>query len=278
MAASLGSLETRLLAYSQSRGRREVTAEELIGDLGWTAAQQRSVVSRLARKGLVARVRPGLYLVPPRLPPGGRWSPGQFLAISTLMNDRGGRYQISGPSAFYRYGWTGQVLNRLYAYNNRISGDRQIGPIAITLIKVADDRLGGTEVVRTPDGIDVVYASKARSLVDAVYDWSRFQSLPQAFDWIRREVKKDDAFAAELVRTTIQFGNQGTIRRIGALLEMQEVQGPLLQRLARQTRPSSSFIPWIPNREKRGTTNKRWGVVINDEAMTFPASCGNLCA
>ena len=172
-------------------------------------------MSRLARKGLIARVRPGLYLVPPRLPPGGRWSPGEFLALSTLMNDRGGRYQVSGPSTFYRYGWTDQVPNRLYAYNNRISGDRQIGPVAMTLIKVADDRLGGTEVVRTPDGIDVIYASKARSLVDAVYDWSRFGSLPQAFDWIRREVKKDDAFAAELVRTTIQFGNQGTIRRMG---------------------------------------------------------------
>jgi predicted transcriptional regulator of viral defense system len=265
MTVSLGSLETRLLAYAQGRGRREVTAEELIGELGWTTAQGRSVVSRLARKGLITRVRRGLYLVPPRLPPGGRWSPGQFLALSTLMNDRGGRYQISGPSTFYRYGWTDQVPNRLYAYNNRISGDRQIGPVAMTLIKVADDRLGGTEVVRTPDGIDGVYASKARSLVDAVYDWSRFASLPQAFDWIRREVKKDDAFAAELVRTTIQFGNQGTIRRIGALLEAEEVQEPLVRRLAREIHPSSSFISWIPNREKRGTTNKRWGVVINDE-------------
>ena len=227
--------------------------------------QERRVLSRLARKGLIARVRPGLYLVPPRLPPGGRWSPGEFLALSTLMSDRGGRYQISGPNTFYRYGWTDQVPNRLYAYNNRISGDRQIGAVALTLIKVADERLGGTEVARTPDGIDVVYASKARSLVDAVYDWSRFDSLPKAFDWIRREVEKDDAFAAELVRTTIQFGNQGTVRRIGALLERMDVQEPLLRRLEREIHPSSSFIPWIPNREKRGKTNKRWGVVINDE-------------
>ena len=96
------------------------------------------------------------------------------------MSDRHGRYQVSGPNAFYRYGWTDQVPNRLYAYNNRISGDRQIGAVALTLIKVADERLGGTEVVRTPDGIDVVYASKARSLVNAVYDWSRFDSLPQS--------------------------------------------------------------------------------------------------
>jgi predicted transcriptional regulator of viral defense system len=265
MAASLGFLETRLLAYSQSRGQREVTAGQLVAALGWTAAQERTVMSRLARKGLIARVRPGLYLVPLRLPPGGIWSPGEFLALSTLMNDRGGHYQISAPNAFYRYGWTDQVPNHLYAYNNRISGDRQIGPIAITLMKVTDNRLGGTEVIRTPDGIDVVYASRARSLVDAVYDWSRFDSLPRAFGWIRREVKKDDSLAAELVRTTIQFGNQGTMRRIGALLEDEEVQEHLLRRLQREIYASSSFIPWIPNRQKRGRTNKRWGVVINNE-------------
>ena len=227
--------------------------------------QERRVLSRLARKGIIARVRRGLYLVPLRLPPGGRWSPGEFLALSTLMSDRGGRYQISGPNAFYRYGWTDQVPNHLYAYNNRISGDRQIGAITLTLFKVTDERLGGTDEARTPDGINIVYASKARSLVDSVYDWSRFDSLPKAFDWIRREAEKEDAFVAELIRMTIQFGNQGTIRRIGALLKRMGVQEHLLRRLERQAHPSQSLIPWIPNRDKRGKTNKRWGVVINGE-------------
>ena len=259
MAVSLGPLETQLLAYAQARKRQSVTAGEFVTALGWTAVQERKVMSRLARKGLIARVRPGLYLVPPRLPPGGRWSPGEFLALSTLMSDRGGRYQISGPNAFYRYGWTDQVPNRLYVYNNRISGDRQIGAVALTLIKVADERLGGVEIVRTPEGIDVVYASKARALVNAVYDWSRFDSLPRAFDWIRREVEKDDAFAAELIRMTVQFGNQGTVRRIGALLERLGIQEPLLRRLEREIHPSSSFIPWIPNREKRGKIEQAMG-------------------
>ena len=222
-------------------------------------------MSRLARKSLIVRVRRGLYLVPARLPQGGRWSPGEFLALTTLISDRSGRYQISGPNTFCRYGWTEQVPNRVYVYNNCISGDRKVGPVALTLIKVTDDRLGGTEVVRTPEGIDVVYASKARSLVDAVYDWSRFDSLPRAFGWISKEVEKDDGFAAELVQAAIKFGNQGTLRRVGGLLERAGVQENLLRKLGRQLRRSSTLIPWIPNREKRGTTSKRWGIVFNDE-------------
>ena len=31
----------------------------------------------------------------------------------------------SGPSAFSRYGWDDQIPNRLYAYNNRLSGERK---------------------------------------------------------------------------------------------------------------------------------------------------------
>src|SRR6516164_3305514 len=135
MISSLGRFETQLLAYAQSRKNEVIQAGDLVQALSWTEEQERSVLSRLARKGFIVRVRRGLYLVPAKLPPGGKWSPSEFLALSVLINDRKGRYQLSGPTTFYRYGWTEQVPNRLYAYNNRISGDRKIGPVAITLIK-----------------------------------------------------------------------------------------------------------------------------------------------
>src|SRR5258708_39628711 len=113
MASAVGQLETQLLAYAQARKLETVQAGDLTKALGWTVEQERKVLSRLARKGLIARVRRGLYLVPPRLPQGGQWSPGEFLALTTLISDRRGRYQISGPSTFYRYGWTEQVPNRV---------------------------------------------------------------------------------------------------------------------------------------------------------------------
>ncbi len=72
MFGILGTLETQLLAFSQMRGSPAVRSEEIIEALGLTAAQTRELLSRMARRGLIARVRRGLYLVPPRLPPGGK--------------------------------------------------------------------------------------------------------------------------------------------------------------------------------------------------------------
>ena len=54
------------------RELQTVRVGQLSPALGITPAQEREVLSRLARRNLIARVRRGLYLVPPRLPPGGR--------------------------------------------------------------------------------------------------------------------------------------------------------------------------------------------------------------
>ena len=252
-----------MLAYLQMRRQRTVRTGELTGPLGLTPLRERELFSRMARAGLIARVRRGLYLVPSQLPLGGSWSPDEILALNTLIADRRGRYQICGPNAFNRYGLDDQVPNRVYAYNNRISGPRKIGAVALTLIKVADGRLGDATKVRTAEGLTAFYSSRTRTLVDAVNDWSRFNSLPRAFLWIRWELAAGRVRPAELVRIVTRYGNLGTVRRIGALLDRKKVDDSLLRELARRIKPSKSLIPWDPTRPKRGKVDARWGVVWN---------------
>jgi predicted transcriptional regulator of viral defense system len=264
MKKQLGDLETQFFAYVQMRKLSVVRSGDLTASLLRLAPdQERKLLSRLSRGGLIARVRQGLYLVPPQLPLGGAWTPGEALALNALMEDRGGRFQICGPNAFNRYGFDNQIPNRIYAYNNRISGKRVIGSILLMLIKVADERLGETEEA-TLDGERVLYSSRVRTLVDAVYDWSRFSSLPRGYDWIRYELKAKRVDALELVKVTLRYGDTGTLRRMGVLLEDEGVDSALLRKLNRALNPTSSLIPWIPGRPKRGTVNRRWGVIINE--------------
>jgi predicted transcriptional regulator of viral defense system len=262
----LGRQEAQMLAYLQMRRQGLVRSGEVAAALRLTRLQERELFRRMARGRLIARVRPGLYLVPPQLPLGGSWSPGEVLALSTLVEDRQGRYQICGPNAFNRYGLDDQVPTRLYAYNNRFSGDRTVGAVALTLIKVADERLGDVEEVAYADGSTAIYSSRVRTLADGVYDWARFNSLPRAFAWIERELTARRVTAADLVRVTLRYGDVGTMRRIGALLDRMGVGASLLRGLERELEPSSSFIAWDPSRPRRGTLDRRWGVVWNDRA------------
>jgi len=266
MKKGLGETERMLFAYVQMRGQVTLRAGELTRALSLTGPSERNLLSRLAKAGWIARVRRGLYLVPRKLPLGGKWSPDEILALNTVMQDVSGRYQICGPNTFNRYGFDEQVPARVYAYNNRISGERSIGSVRLTLIKVADARLGGTEEVKTSEGLVAVYASRARALVDAVYDWARFNSLPRGYGWIRRELDKKRVTPTELTDMTLRYGDVGTVRRMGVLLEREDVDARLLRKLEKKLPRSTGLIPWIPTSPKRGSINRRWGVVVNGEA------------
>lgn len=266
MKQTIGNLERQLLAYAQLRDLSTLRTGDLTKALGISRKQESKLFTRLSKGRMIAQVRRGLYLIPQRLPLGGSWAPSEILALNTLIGDLKGRYQICGPNAFNRYGFDEQVPIRVYAYNNRISGERTIGSVSLTLIKVMDDRLGSTEEIKTAEGQVAVYSSRARTLVDAVYDWSRFNSLPRGYQWIRRDLAAKRVTAAELVTLTLRYGDIGTIRRIGALLEQEGVADSLLKKLERALPPSTGLIPWIPTAPKRGTVNRRWGVVDNEQA------------
>jgi hypothetical protein len=79
------------------------------------------------------------------------------------------------------------------SYNNRISGERTVGSVALTLIKVRDERLGDTEDVPTGEGLVTPYSSRVRTLVDAVYDWARFGSLPRGYGWCGPRLLPDES-------------------------------------------------------------------------------------
>lgn len=260
---NLGKLETQFFAYVQMREKQTVQTGEIAEALNLDKNQEGDLLSRLAKGGLIARVRPGLYLTPEKLPAGGSWTPDEILALNTLMKDCGGTYQICGPNAFNRYGWVNQVPNKIYAYNDKISGERKIGANEFSLIKVAKKRLGGTVQEITKSDQKAVYSSKTRALIDAIYDWSRFNSLPEGYQWAKHELRREQIDPSDLIKTAIDYGNMGTLRRLGYLLEVEGISDNKLEKLEKEITSNSSFIPWDPVRPKRGTTNKRWGIVDN---------------
>ena len=82
----------------------------------------------------------------------------------------------------------------------------------------------------------------------------------------RRPTEAKRVTAAELVAVTLKYGDIGTIRRMGVLLEREKVAAPLLKKLEKALPKTTGLIPWIPTKPKRGTVSRRWGVVINEQS------------
>jgi predicted transcriptional regulator of viral defense system len=259
----LGSLSSRFFAYIQLKKLEIVRTGEIAPILGLTRSQESDLFRRLSDSGWIVRLKRGVYLVPPRIPAGGKYSPGVPLILQKLMEEDKGEYQICGPTAFNFYGFDEQIPNITYLYNNRISGKRSIGNLAFQLIKVANKRLGAVNAVHTQD-TEIIYSSKARTLMDAVYEWPRFNSLPRGYDWIKQEIKNDPKIASDLTEVTANYGNIATIRRIGYLVDTIVPKSRTINKLQRQLTASSSLIPWVPGRPAKGGINRKWGIIVNE--------------
>ena len=150
----LGKFEMQLLAYAQLRKKEFISSGEIAAALDISAEQEWKLLNRMATSGLIIRLKRGVYLVPSHMPVGGRWTVSGYYILSKLMEVLKGRYQISGPSAFNFYGFDDQVPNRIYVYNDRIFGEKEIGGTDFVFIKTDIKRLGSTKSLKTPDDID----------------------------------------------------------------------------------------------------------------------------
>jgi predicted transcriptional regulator of viral defense system len=261
----LRNLKMQFLAWIQLRKRTQVATGEIADALGLTAIQERKLLSRLTQQGLIVRLRRGLYMVPAKVPPGGVWSPGEFRLASALMDDAGAEYQIGGPIAFHQYGFNEQVPNQMTVYNDKISRRCIMAGLQFIFIKVPSSRLGGSLQISLPDGGSVKMSSLPRALMDAVYDWDRYNTLPRAYRWIaaRRDERET---IKELIRITLCHGNIGTMRRIGYTLAKCNVSPRLLSRLKARVSEGRSLVKLVPSLPARGAIDRDWGIIDNTKS------------
>lgn len=259
----IGRLGIQLLAYAQLRKKEILYTGDISQALGLSKKQESDLLVRLTDAGILIRLKRGAYLVPQRMPPGGKWNVSEYYLLTKVMQVYEGIYQISGPNAFNFYGFDDQVPNLIYVYNNKIYGEKNIGGKEFVFIKTSDDRLGAINKFKTKDGLTVCIASKARAVMDAVYDWSRYNTIPRAYTWIVSSLKSDPEFAKDIISVTMKYGNKATIRRIGFLLYSYGIAQTEFSKLKRLLGKSKSLIPWIPNKPAKGSVNNEWGVIIN---------------
>jgi len=245
------------MAWAQMRGVERATSSEVAAALRLGGVQCRELLDRLNRRGMIVQIQRGLYLLPAKLPPGGRWSPPPAVLLANLFGAKGGDWQETGAGAFHFHGLTHQMPNTTTVYNNLFSRRQRMAGLAFEMIKVAPERLGS---VVEASGRRV--GSLGRVVMDAVFDSGRFGSLPEAYGWIR-ERRANDGFLDELADCAIRHGDAPTRRRLGCVLDLLGKGGKRLARLHRGIPAFRSFIPLVPGGDRKGPTNREWGIIMN---------------
>lgn len=260
-----GSLEMKAIAYLQSRKIKTLSIGEFKNVLGIAEQTDKDLLSSLSKKGIITRLKAGYYLVPDKISPSSNAIIDEMEILFYLMNYYDAKYIISGPTVIYYYGYTTQIPNRVYVYNDKIYGDKQIGGSSFVFMKTSTKRLKGVVIVTMNDGTKVPYASKARLLIDCIYDWNRYNTIPKVFRWINKEIENDPDITAKLISNAIRYGNKIVQRRLGYFLETLDIEAKLVEKLQNKIKGTKTIKPLIPNLDMKGSVNKKWGLIINGQ-------------
>ncbi len=256
-------LKTKALAWLQMQEKEVLHTGELQNVLNISAKQEANLLAYLKKSGLIVQLMRGVSLVPLKLPPD-NWLPTPYKIIFFLMKELNAKYQIAGLYAFNHYGLSSQVPIGMSVYNTKLSGKRVVGGVNFEFIRVTENRIGGINDISLfcEKLHKIQISSLARTLLDAVYDYKRFATLPDAYAWITH-FKNDQDILKDLVKMTIQYGNVGTKRRVGFILSAMNVNVKLRATLYESIPKSKSVIPLIPGASEKGAINKKWGIIIN---------------
>lgn len=261
----LGPLEMQFFTWMQFKKRTDVKTGELVKGFKLSRQQEADLLYNLTRRGLILKLWRGFYLVPDRLPTGGKWTPSPYLIINKYMKESKADYQVSGPVVFNSYGYSTQLSGEFTIYNNRVSKKVNIAPYRFNFVKVGQGRLGAIKEFQPyGEAKDSVarFSSQPRMLLDAVTDYRRFGTLPEAYSWIARAIKEKKVSAKDLADVVCDFGNTMAKKRIGWVLEKVAPKSKDIDRIRRAIPKTHFLVPLSPDSYK-GPINQKWGVIEN---------------
>ncbi len=260
--SSLGNLGSKFFALMQMRRQEIVTLGELQSLLGISARQEHTLLKRLTQNGFIIRIKRGIYLVPEKIPSGGYWQPNEYYVVAQYMKIINATYYIGGMTAFNHYGLTTQIPNEITIYNDKISGLKNIGNLSLIMIKIPKYRIEGTIQIPQKNDNVVNMASLARTIIDAIQDWKKYATIPEAYDWLK-EQSHDIKFTKELINLTCKFSNKATIRRIGYRLELYGASTSITKKLHKSLTSSKGWVRLDPNGNFHGKINEKWRIIDN---------------
>lgn len=264
-SVGLSKRERALLSAWERARTKSVSLEEIARTVGEPVA--RVVASTLVRKGVLDRIRPGLYAVRPFRAMGRPWTFSALVAVELLL--AGEPHYIGGLAAFTLHRLTCQQHTSVIdVFAVSFRRPRRLGDAEVLFHrrkpKAFQSGLTRIDVDATP----VVVSDPERTILDALEEFRVVGGMIEAMRLFREALPHVDE--ARLAACALETARDSTCQRLGLLFERARVTGPFMAALrARATRSTGQHL-LIPGMRKVGPLHAVWGVVENDRPRSEP--------
>ena len=265
----ISTRSNQLLSYFYQKGQNGFTIEEAkqsLPESGESAVKE--LVSDMTKRGLLMRLKEGVYYIIPYEQAAETFMPDWHLLAEHLVNDS--TYYIGYYSAL-------QIHNLIVqpSLKEQIVVSHQIRPSQVIIKDVAFQFIYHNEkhffgFKKTwIDSYNKVFCSDVeKTIVDCLFkpDYAGgIVEITRAIHTIKEKINFDLLF--EYVK---KFDSQAVIKRLVFLLEVLQIQTPIIEKL--QKLVSKSYVVLDTELPKTGKRISRWGIQQNLETETIQSA------
>lgn len=256
----LGEREREVLSVLASLERPTVSADDVLRHFDVTRKGANVMLSRLARKRWLRRLRRGSYAVVPLSSRTGRPVVEEPLATAMALFSP---CYISGWTAAEHWGLTEQVSNTVVVYSAKPErrADLEIGGVSYRVRRVPEDAIFGT--TRLWSGTTAVQmATMHRTVIDVLDAPEMGGGGRQALDIVRAYWQQPEADPEALIELASRLGRGSVFKRLGFTAE--RFADPDEEWLERCRKELSAGIALLdPSGPDRGRIVSRWRLRVN---------------
>jgi predicted transcriptional regulator of viral defense system len=256
---TVGPRSSALLVELNERGKTTFSLRDVEGITGLRGSSARTLVHKAERRGLLTRLRSGLYtLIPFEM---GRATEyvGDPNVIAREMCE-GHSYFLSHASAMEMHRMVTQPQFTIYVSSALRTPSRSIHGYEYRFVTVKPTDFFGLTKVWVAKQQSVTVSDKEHTLLDALRHPQYAGGIPEVAKalWISR----DDIMISRLLDYVQQFSSGALRRRLGFLLELYQMASPA-QLESLRSKLTSTYDRLDPTLPKSGSFHSRWHLQLN---------------
>jgi len=238
-----------------------------IGDLvnlGFRKKNAYSLLSALAKKKIISRIRRGVYV---RASPELLYDALQQMESPILMAAKaaGSGYYLAYTSAMQVYGVAEQVPFVVYVVSKKQKRNFVYEKYKVKFIKPSKRKFFG--IKKAVVSSSAIYVSdEEKTIVDCVDQIDYCGGANYVFSMIRKLIKKNKLDWKKLLGYAEKIGEQALFHRLGFLLEKVDLSGngelvpnKVIDALSKKIKPNVYYL----EKGVKGKFNKRWQLIEN---------------
>jgi predicted transcriptional regulator of viral defense system len=256
---TVGPQTARLLSTLGDRSQGTFTLTEAQQITGLTPALASSLLHKAAKRGLVSRLKPGLFIVvPSELGSAVEYAGNPYLLARRLAG--AAPCYISHGSAMEIHRMVTQPQLAVFASSPKRLRSRTVQGIEFRFVLIKPEHLFGASRhwVTKQEPVDV--SDLERTVIDGLHHPEYSGGITEVAKglWMRRA----DIQSAKLADYALRLDVGAVVRRLGYLLELYAIaSGEDLSRL--QNALTATYVPLDPLLPHEGTHLRRWRLQLN---------------